>query len=137
MPDSQPDILDLRYPQPGSTLVHPITGVKAWTRGEATAADWTVTLDPQALDEMCALVDSLRRDPLPILMLDADSLDMPACRAAMTRVRTLLDEDLAANTHQVNWTGDDDNGRTVSAGVYFYMVTSGESRSVGRMALIK
>ncbi|MDX2473868.1 MAG: S8 family serine peptidase [Candidatus Krumholzibacteria bacterium] len=52
-------------------------------------------------------------------------------------VRTLLDDDLAANTHQVSWTGDDDSGRTVSAGVYFYMVTSGESRSVGRMALIK
>ena len=52
-------------------------------------------------------------------------------------VRSLLDEDLEASTHQVNWTGDDDNGRSVSAGVYFYMVTSGKSRSVGRMALIK
>ncbi len=52
-------------------------------------------------------------------------------------VRTLLDEDLEADTHQVSWTGDDDSGRTVSAGVYFYMVTSGDQRSVGRMALIK
>ncbi|MFT5314411.1 MAG: hypothetical protein ACI9UK_000231 [Candidatus Krumholzibacteriia bacterium] len=52
-------------------------------------------------------------------------------------VRTLLDEDLVANAHQVSWTGDDDQGRSVSAGVYFYLVTSGENRSVGRMALIK
>ncbi len=52
-------------------------------------------------------------------------------------VRTLLDEDLVASSHQVTWSGDDDQGRGVSAGVYFYMVTSGANHSVGRMALIK
>lgn len=52
-------------------------------------------------------------------------------------VRTLLDKDLEVNLHQVSWTGDDDQGRGVSAGVYFYMVTSGSHRSVGRVALIK
>ncbi len=52
-------------------------------------------------------------------------------------VRTLLDENLPASSHEVTWTGDDDQGRNVSAGVYFYMVSSGDSRSVGRMALIK
>jgi len=52
-------------------------------------------------------------------------------------VRTLLDEDLAASSHQVTWSGDDDRGRGVSAGVYFYMVTSGNDRQVGRMALVK
>jgi len=52
-------------------------------------------------------------------------------------VKTLLDEDLPAQSHQVVWTGDDDNGRNVSAGIYFYLVTSGANRSVGRMALVK
>jgi hypothetical protein len=52
-------------------------------------------------------------------------------------VKTLVDEDLPAQTHQVVWTGDDDTGRNVAAGVYFYMVSSGEERSVGRMALVK
>jgi len=52
-------------------------------------------------------------------------------------VRTLLDEDLEASSHQISWTGDDDQGHPVSAGVYFYLVTSGSNRSVGRMALIK
>ena len=53
------------------------------------------------------------------------------------RVRTVLDEVLPAKVHEVSWTGDDDQGRQVAAGVYFYMVTSGEHRSVGRMALVK
>ena len=52
-------------------------------------------------------------------------------------VKTLMDEDLAAQAHEVTWTGDDDKGRSVAAGVYFYMVTSGDQRSVGRMALVK
>jgi len=52
-------------------------------------------------------------------------------------VKTLIDEDLPAQAHQVVWTGQDDNGRTVAAGVYFYMVTNGADRSVGRMALVK
>jgi hypothetical protein len=53
------------------------------------------------------------------------------------RVRTLIDEVLPAQVHDVSWTGDDDGGRRVAAGVYFYMVKSGENMSVGRMALVK
>jgi len=52
-------------------------------------------------------------------------------------VKTLLDEDLPAQSHQVVWTGEDDHGRGVAAGIYFYMVTNGSDRSVGRMALVK
>ena len=52
-------------------------------------------------------------------------------------VKTLVDEDLAAQTHQVIWAGEDDAGRGVAAGVYFYMVTNGNNQSVGRMALVK
>ena len=53
------------------------------------------------------------------------------------KVKTVVDEMLTAQVHDVSWTGDDDNGRQVAAGVYFYMVSSGEHRSVGRMALVK
>ncbi|HPF69509.1 MAG TPA: FlgD immunoglobulin-like domain containing protein, partial [Candidatus Krumholzibacteria bacterium] len=53
------------------------------------------------------------------------------------RVRTLMDEVLPAAVHTVDWTGRDDAGRQVAAGVYFYMVTSGDHHAVGRMALVK
>lgn len=52
-------------------------------------------------------------------------------------VRTLLDEDMTAEVHSVVWSGDDDEGHTVSAGVYFYKVSSGDHNAVGRMALVK
>lgn len=52
-------------------------------------------------------------------------------------VKTLVDEELAARVHEIKWTGDDEDGRGVAAGVYFYLVTSGKERSVGRMALVK
>jgi subtilisin family serine protease len=52
-------------------------------------------------------------------------------------VKTLVDEDMPAQSHQVVWTGDDAGGRSVAAGIYFYMVTNGDNRSVGRMALVK
>jgi flagellar hook assembly protein FlgD len=53
------------------------------------------------------------------------------------RVRTLLQGSLPAGSHEVTWTGDDDAGRPVAAGVYFYLVAHGDERSVGRMALVK
>ncbi len=52
-------------------------------------------------------------------------------------VRTLLDEELAAQVHQVTWAGDDAKGQPVAAGVYFYEVSGGGHRAVGRMALVK
>ena len=52
-------------------------------------------------------------------------------------VKTLVNDTLPAATHVVQWQGDDDRGRAVSAGIYFYRVTSGDHTAVGRMALIK
>jgi hypothetical protein len=52
-------------------------------------------------------------------------------------VKTLLDEPLAARIHDVVWTGRNDRDQIVATGVYFYLVSSGENRAVGRMALVK
>ena len=53
------------------------------------------------------------------------------------RVRTLVNDVLPARVHDVEWNGRDDGDRRVAAGVYFYLVTSGDHRAVGRMALVK
>lgn len=53
------------------------------------------------------------------------------------KVKTLVDDMLKAQNHEAVWMGKDDAGRSVSAGVYFYRVSSGDHLSVGRMALIK
>lgn len=52
-------------------------------------------------------------------------------------VKTLVNGELAAATHVVQWSGDDNHGRPAAAGIYFYRVTSGANQEVGRMALIK
>lgn len=53
------------------------------------------------------------------------------------RVRNLVNDMLPAAVHAVTWSGRDDEDRQVAAGVYFYLVTSGDHRAVGRMALVK
>ena len=53
------------------------------------------------------------------------------------KVRSLVDDVMAAQVHSVVWNGRDDAERSVSAGVYFYKVSSGDHFSVGRMALVK
>ena len=55
------------------------------------------------------------------------------------RVRTLLNgsNELGAGRHSVVWNGTDDNGRTVSSGVYFYNMRAGEYSSTRRMILMK
>ena len=52
-------------------------------------------------------------------------------------VKTLVDADLPAQTHDVVWNGDDARGQRVAAGVYFYEVNGAGHRAVGRMALVK
>ncbi len=70
---------------------------------------------------------------------------MPAAARASVRifdaggrlVRTLIEGDLGAAVHTVVWQGDDDDGRRVGSGVYFYRVRAGTDEHTGPLALIK
>ena len=52
-------------------------------------------------------------------------------------VRTLVNADLPAGQHQVTWRGDDDQGRAVASGVYFYKLQAGDHVASKRMLLVK
>ena len=52
-------------------------------------------------------------------------------------VRTLVDSEMTAAVHTVEWQGENDAGRRVAAGVYFYRIRSGGHEYVGQMAMIK
>ena len=52
-------------------------------------------------------------------------------------VRTLVEGELPAAVQAVEWRGDDDQGRSLAAGVYFYRIRSGAHLHTGQMALIK
>jgi hypothetical protein len=53
------------------------------------------------------------------------------------KVKTLVNEKVKAGNHKVTWKGDDDNGKPVSSGVYFYRMTSGKYSSSKKMILMK
>ena len=53
-------------------------------------------------------------------------------------VRELMrDRSLASGRHEAKWDGRDDSGRMSPAGVYFFRLSAGPERAVGRMVLVK
>ncbi|MGH7045774.1 MAG: TauD/TfdA family dioxygenase, partial [Stellaceae bacterium] len=73
-----------------SVTTRPIEGPSAWVRRDVRTEDWRIALDTAALDEIRRVADELRRYPLPTIVLEPDDFAMPACRAAMARVRDSL-----------------------------------------------
>jgi len=53
------------------------------------------------------------------------------------RVRSLVNDFLAAGVHRVVWNGVDDNGKSVGSGVYFYQLRAGDVVSTKKMLLMK
>jgi len=67
-----------------------ITGREAWTRDDIDDDDYRIALPREAQSELLDAVKTLRRQPVPLLALRSDSVDLPACRATMEKVRTIL-----------------------------------------------
>ena len=84
--------LDLHHDAPVAMLDHEVTDRRAWTRDGVSAADWTVPLPEAALVELRGLAASLARQPLPVLVLSPEDFTLPACRAAIARIRSILDD---------------------------------------------
>ena len=53
------------------------------------------------------------------------------------RVKSLVNDNFSAGSHQVVWTGVDNNGRTVSSGFYFYRMQAGSYVETRRMIMLK
>ena len=53
------------------------------------------------------------------------------------KVKTLIDEKLPAGTHQVVWDGKDDNNKSVSSGIYFYRINSGDFTDTKKCIILK
>ena len=52
-------------------------------------------------------------------------------------VKTLVAEQMPVGRHEAAWNGQDQTGRQVSAGVYFYRLEAGDFCETKRMALVK
>jgi hypothetical protein len=53
------------------------------------------------------------------------------------RVKRLVNDNLSAGNHQVVWTGHDENGNSMSSGLYFYRVRTEDSSVTKKMMLLK
>ena len=53
------------------------------------------------------------------------------------RVATLLDREMSAGLHSVEWDGDANDGKAATSGIYFARLTSGRESKVIRMSLLK
>ncbi len=53
------------------------------------------------------------------------------------KVRSLVNDKVEAGSHVVTWEGDDNNGKTVSSGVYFYKMNAGSYTQTKKMMLMK
>ncbi|MDD3051820.1 MAG: T9SS type A sorting domain-containing protein, partial [Candidatus Cloacimonetes bacterium] len=53
------------------------------------------------------------------------------------RVKTLINDRLKKGTHSVLWNGTDDNGKTVTSGVYLYKIKTNNQTFVNKMLLLK
>src|SRR5436190_21639237 len=59
---------------------------RAWTRDTLSPSDWIVPLPAEAVDEIEAVVQGLRREPLPTILLSPDQFSLPQCRDVMAAV---------------------------------------------------
>jgi len=53
------------------------------------------------------------------------------------RIATLRNESMSAGHHSVTWTGRDDRGGLVAAGIYFYRIQAGDFSQTQKMTLVK
>ena len=53
------------------------------------------------------------------------------------KVKTIIDQDFSKGNHKVTWNGKDKNNRTVSSGVYFYRLRSGNYTSTKKILILK
>ncbi len=72
-------------------LVHPIVGHQAWTQQDVCANDWLVPLPDDCCAELRAALAKIRRNRLPMLLLESAQFSLGACRELMGRVRRQLD----------------------------------------------
>jgi flagellar hook assembly protein FlgD len=53
------------------------------------------------------------------------------------RLQTLVDEEKRPGTYRVSWNGMDDQGVSVSTGVYLYRLEAGNYQEANKMILLK
>ena len=103
---------------------------------------------PMTVDKAPALpsVAALHQNyPNPFNPATEIRFDIPTARDVQLRiynqlgqtVRTLVDNRMKAGTYALEWDGQDQMGRSVASGVYFYNLEAGDFNQIRKMTLVK
>jgi flagellar hook assembly protein FlgD len=52
-------------------------------------------------------------------------------------IKTLIDNPVESGYHSAIWRGDDENGKIVNSGVYFYQIESGKFMETRKLILLR
>jgi glucose/arabinose dehydrogenase len=100
---------------------------------------------PTAVDTP-AIAGALKIGPNPfgistniaVSLMAPASVDLTVYDVAGRRVATLMNAHSAAGSHEVNWNGRDESGRTLASGVYFVRLNlNGQTAETRRITMIK
>jgi|GEM_PF-2937694 len=70
-------------------------------------------------------------------LTDAGYTTLNIYNIAGQKIATLVQNELPAGTHNISWNGTTQNGTTVSSGMYFYRLQSGDYTMTNKMVLMK
>ncbi len=113
---------------------------------------WRAELSPQVVADLPQAANSIptrfkvyENFPNPFNPTTTIRFDLPAAAPVTVRIyglngaliRTLLQRTLAAGSHQLQWDGKNESGRTVTSGIYFFAVKAGAHQSIHKMILLK
>ncbi len=124
------------------------SGGRQFTTGRRSgaSAEDTTAGNNSASNNLMPREFSLRQNyPNPFNPTTRIEFDLPnACAVTLEvfntlgqRVRMLVNSQMAAGSHTVDWNSTDANGRAVSSGVYLYRLTAGDRIVSRKMLLLK
>jgi Peptidase family C25/Propeptide_C25/FlgD Ig-like domain len=68
---------------------------------------------------------------------DVQNIELEIYNLKGQKVKQLLSNQLSAGKHTVVWNGEDESGRKVSSGIYFYKFIAGDFQATHKMLLMK
>jgi hypothetical protein len=108
---------------------------------------WLITIDETGTHEIVAVVDDklYQNAPNPFnpttsikfALKETGNVRLAIYDTKGRKVKTLHSGTLMHGIHTYTWDGDDDNGRTLSSGVYFYRIESKEFTKTKKALMLK
>jgi len=110
----------------GSFLEEPPVGI---TDDELVAINYDLTNYPNPFNPSTTFEFSIQID---------SKIDLSIFNVKGQKIRTLIQNDFAKGNHSILWNGKDDNGKSVSSGLYYYTLkVNGKAEAVKKCLLLK